>query len=284
MPTRVRAVVSDIEIVAVERFEQLIALQAFIEQIFGGGRRAPGWFRRKLIREGVDARLSAIAMDRGSQELCGCVLVGGSLEGRARGSMVSVAAPVRGRGVGRALIDFADAHARAQGFEQLEFACEGDRLSWYLRQGFVLVERQLLLSTSGLGPRDDLHSEVAIEVAPFGRDLLWTWLSEAWMRTPSRERAYLERDALGGGVARIWLTREGRAWLALRLEIDFLAANPGECLVDIVTQLRRTLATSTTVLLYPCTAETPTTEALVSAGIIPMQRSFLVSRPTGKQA
>jgi GNAT superfamily N-acetyltransferase len=271
-----------IEIVEVERFEQLVALQGFVERIFGGGRRAPGWFRRKLIREGVDARLSAIAIDRASAQPCGCVLVGAaaSLGSRARGSMLAVAAPVRGRGVGRRLIDFADARAHAQGFEQLEFLCEGERLGWYLRQGFALAERQVLLSASGLGPLaplDELHTDVAIEAAPFGPDPLWTWLPEIWVQTPGPERAYLELEG-----ARIWLTREGRAWLALRLELD--TPDSGEALADVVAQLRRRISTGETLLLYPCSAGTPTAEALVSAGVEPIQRSFLVRRPTHPRA
>jgi GNAT superfamily N-acetyltransferase len=271
---------AECEIVEVEAFEQLVALQGFTERIFGMGQRAPGWFRRKLIREGVEARLSAVAIDPDSREPCGCVLVGGaaSLGARARGSTVAVAAPVRGRGVGRALIDFADARARACGFGQLEFLCEGERLGWYLHQGFALVERQLLLSASGLGPRDDLPTNVEIEAAPFGADPLWSWLPETWGRTPKSERAYLELDAPTGGVARIWLTREGRAWLALRLELDFLATD----LMHVVAQLRRRVAAGTTVLLYPCTAGTPTAEALMSAGFVTLQRSFVVRRPTGE--
>jgi GNAT superfamily N-acetyltransferase len=271
--------VIEIEIVEVEGFEQLVALQALTEQIFGVGQRAPGWFRRKLIREGVEPRLSAIAIDRASGEPCGHVLVGGaaSLGNRVRGSTIAVTTAMRGRGIGRALIDFADARAHACGFEQLEFLCEDERLNWYLRQGFTLVERQLSLCASGLGLHDELPTGVEIEAAPLSRDPLWTWLPEIWMRTPTSERAYLELDASGHGRARIWLTREGRAWLAQRLELDH-----GEALVHVVGQLRRKLATDTPLLLYPCTAETPTTEALTSAGFMPMQRSSLVRRPTGK--
>lgn len=289
---------SAIEIIAAERFEQLVALQALNEQIFGVGQRASGWFRRKLIREGIEARLSAIAIDRASGEPCGHVLVGGgaSLGLCVRGSAVGVTAAVRGRGIGRALIDAADARAHACGFEQLEFLCEGERLDWYLRQGFTLVERQLLLCANGLGPRDELKTGVATEAAPLGRDPLWTWLPEIWTRTPPAERGYLELDASGRGRgrgrARIWLSREGRAWLAQRLELDLATARAGdpddladdlaEALANIVGQLRRELATDTPLLLYPCTAGTPTVEALASAGFDPVQRSFLVRRPTGR--
>jgi hypothetical protein len=149
-------------------------------------------------------------------------------------------------------------------------------MGWYLRQGFSLAAAQLSLSANGLGPRDELPTGVEIEVAPFGPDPLWTWLPEAWTRTPRPERAYLEIDR-----ARIWLTREGRAWLGLRLELDASAAEPGQ-LEDIVMQLRRAIATDTSLLLYPCTAGSTTAEALASAGFMPVQRSFLVRRPTGK--
>jgi ribosomal protein S18 acetylase RimI-like enzyme len=280
--------VSEIEIVVAEGFEQLVALQALTERIFGVGERAPGWFRRKLIREAVEARLSAIAIDRASGEPCGHVLVGSasSLGERVRGSTVAVAASMRRRGIGRSLIDFADARARACGFEQLEFLCEDERLGWYLRQGFVLVGRQLALRASGLGPRDELQTGVELDAAAFAQDPLWTWLPEIWMRTPAPERAYLELDASSLGHARIWLTREGRAWLAQRLELDWSHGpgphDHGEALADVVGQLRRRLATDTPLLIYPCTAETPTAKALAWAGFVPVQRSFLVRRPTGK--
>jgi hypothetical protein len=230
----------------------------------------------------VEARLSAIAIDPDSNATCGCVLVGSaaSLGERVRGSTVAVAAAVRGRGIGRALIDFADTRARACGFEQLEFLCERERLDWYLRQGFTLVEGQLLLSTTGLGPRDAVQTKVAIEATAFGQDPLWTWLPESWTRTPRPERAYLQLDVPGGGIAKIWLTREGRAWLAQRLEIDPTRSSID--LVSIVSQLRHAIARDTPVLLYPCTAESSTAEALVSAGLVALQRSFLVRRPTGK--
>src|SRR5690606_9778359 len=119
-----------------------------------------------------------------------------------------------------------------------------------------------------------------IEAAPLGRDPLWTWLPEIWMRTPASERAYLELGASGHGRARIWLTREGRAWLAQRLELDRFGAH--DHLVDIVGQLRLELATDTPLLLYPCSAGSPTADTLTSAGFMPVQRSFLVRRPTGK--
>jgi GNAT superfamily N-acetyltransferase len=283
----VRAVVSEIEIVGAEGFEQLVALQGLNEQIFGIGQRTPGWFRRKLIREGVEARLSGIAIDRASDQPCGHVLVGtaASLGNSVRGSVVAVTTAVRGRGIGRALIDFADARAHACGFEQLEFLCEGERLDWYLRQGFVVVERQLSLCASGLGPRDEVQVGVAIDAPPLGRDPLWTWLPEIWLRTPTPERAYIELDAPGGVVAKIWLTREGRAWLAQRLELDWSSTgdpgDPTEALVHVIGQLRREVATGTPLLLYPCTADTRTAEVLASAGFTPVQRSFLLGRPTG---
>lgn len=273
---------SETEIFEAEGFEQLVGLQAFNEQIFGGGRREPGWFRRKLIREGVEARLSAIAIDRASREPCGHVLVGtaASLGPCVRGSMVGVTAPMRGRGIGRALIDFADARAHALGFEQLEFLCEGERLGWYLRQGFTLVERQLALRSSGLGPRDELQT--GAELAPVRRDPVWAWLPEIWTRTPASERAYLELD-VSHGRARIWLTREGGAWLAQRLELDGPHEHDRRAdLPAVLGQLRRRVATTTPLLIYPCTADTPTAEALVAADFVPVQRSFLVRRPTGK--
>jgi ribosomal protein S18 acetylase RimI-like enzyme len=260
-----------IEIREVEGFEQLVGLERLVEGIFGAGNRAPGWFRRKLGREGIEGRLSGIAIDRG--EPSACVLVGPGSEAVARASMIGVASALRGRGVGRALIDFACARARLCGFSQLEFSSEGERIDWYLQQGFELVEQQLTMCASGLGSRDEISIGVGVEVAPIGPAAVWSWLPEIWTRTPAHERAYLE---LGG--AKIWLSREGRAWLAQRLELE--ATRSGTELVRVVGQLRHAIARDTPVLLYPCTAETPTAEALLRAGFVALQQSFLVRRPT----
>ena len=51
-----------IEVVGGEAIGELAALQPVAEAIFGRGRRGPAWFRRKLGREGVDARLCAVAL------------------------------------------------------------------------------------------------------------------------------------------------------------------------------------------------------------------------------
>jgi ribosomal protein S18 acetylase RimI-like enzyme len=254
-----------IEIREVESLEQLLALEGVVVRIFGAGRRAPGWFRRKLLREGIEPGLSGVAIDRGEPR--GCVLVGPGSEAAARGSMICVEPALRGRGIGRELIDFARSRASARGFSQLEFSAEGDRVDWYLRQGFSIVEQQLAMCANGLGSRDEVL--LGVEDAPIGREAVWSWLPQMWTRTPARERGFLEL-----GSAKVWLSREGRAWLAQRLELADV-----EDLPHVVEQLRRSFATDTPLLLYPCPADTPITDALTSAGFAPVQRSFLVRRP-----
>lgn len=255
-----------IEIREVESFEQLVGLEGLVERVFGARRRAPGWFRRKLVREGIEAGLSGVAVDRG--ELCGFVLVGPGWEGVARGSMIGVEPALRGRGVGRALIDFACGRAGRRGFLRLEFSCEDERVDWYLGQGFELVERHLTLCAPGLGPVDELP--IGVEAAPTGREALWSWLPQIWTRTPNHEQAYVEIDA-----AKIWLSREGRVWLAHRMELAAL-----DELALALGRLRRMIAIDTPLLLYPCAAESQTAAAAMDVGFTPVQRSFLVHRTT----
>ncbi|PRQ06612.1 GNAT family N-acetyltransferase [Enhygromyxa salina] len=258
-----------IELVGGEQFGDLGRLQGVAESIFGRGQRQPGWFRRKLTRAGVDPALSAVAM-RGA-EVQGYVLLGRvpSLGSVARGAGVGVVAAARGSGLGRALLDFVSARARAAGFASVQFLAEPQRLDWYQRQGFVVVDAQLSLLGFGLGSGERVTTGAA---APsLAATPLWSWFPEAWERTPVEERAFVEL-ALG----RAWLTREGRAWLAQRVE----PRSADSSVPQLITSLRARLATTTPLVLYPCGADAAWLGALLASGFEVAQRSHVVRRST----
>jgi ribosomal protein S18 acetylase RimI-like enzyme len=273
---------AEITIVGADALVDMCALEGTAEAIFGRGARQPGWFARKLIREGVEARLSAVAVPAGGPEpgddqlanIVGYALLGRapSLAGIARGSGVGVIAAERGRGVGGRLLRAVRERAGAAGCAAIEFLAEPERLAWYRRHGFAVVEEQLTLIAPGLGPLGPhaaprLGSSVALERRG---PALWSWVPEVWDLSPAHQRAYLEREG-----ARLWLTREGRAWLVHRCEL----ADP-HALIPALTALRRELPPTTPLLLYPYPAAGASLPALIAAGFGPAQRSFVVRQNT----
>lgn len=262
-------------IIGGEALADLAALEGVAEAVFGRGRRQPGWFARKLGREGVEARLSSLAVAEpiDGEALAANRILGYALLGRApsqgstaRGSGVGVLAPLRGRGVGRALIDHAMIRAHAAGCDAVEFLAEPERVSWYVEQGFAAVERQLTLLALGTGaPAASLHDH---GIRPDRAEPLWSWIPEVWERTPAGDQACVE---LGG--ARMWLTREGWAWLVHRCE-------PGDPAVAVrgLSMLLRNLAPTTPLLLYPCPAGARWLDLLREAGFAPAQQSFVMRR------
>lgn len=267
-------------IVGAETLTDLAALEPLAEAVFGRGRRQPGWFARKLIREGVDPQLSSLAVATAQRETitaeqaCGYVLLARapSLGSVARGSGVGVLEPLRGRGIGRALLEHASARAHAAGCETVEFLAEPERVRWYAEQGFAVIEEQVTLLALGTGAPGASLADHEPEPAPARTRVepLWSWTPEIWERTPAPERAHVERDG-----ARLWLTREGRAWLVHRCE-----PNDPALAVRGLAALRRELAPTTPLLLYPCPAASAWVEALREAGFAPAQRSFVVRRAT----
>jgi ribosomal protein S18 acetylase RimI-like enzyme len=261
-----------IEITGAEGLAELAALERTAEAVFGRGDRRPGWFGRKLIREGVEAGLSSVAVEpSGAGPIAPAQVQGYALIGRApslgavaRGAGVGVLEAVRGRGLGRALLEHALARAGAAGCEAVEFLAEPTCVDWYIAQGFQVIAEQLTLLAYGTGEQPLERAATA----PPRAAALWSWIPEAWERTPASERTFVEIDG-----ARFWLTREGRAWLVHRCELD----DPREP-DRHVAALRRRFDRDTPLLLYPCPAASEWVAALSRAGFGAAQRSFVVQR------
>lgn len=259
-------------LVDAERFTAgLDALAPVAEAIFGRGQRVPGWFARKLAREGVEPGLSTLVC-RGE------VPVGYALLGRApsrgpiaRGAGLGLTEALRGRGWGRRLLTRTLERAAIGGCASVEFLAADERLTWYRRAGFEPVRAALTLAANGTSPDLDLAGAALDPRTALGPAPLWSWFPEAWQRSLAGRRLLVELDA----GARVWLLREGRAWLAVRAELgpkaDPLAA---------LTELRARLDRSTPLLLYPCPAADAWVHELIAAGFTPLQRATLVRRPT----
>ena len=248
----------------------LSGLAPLAERIFAERPRPPGWFERKLAREGVEAELSGLICE-------GPQVLGYALLGRApsrgpiaRGAGVGLVEAIRGQGWGPALLEFVADRARDHGCAALEFLAEDQRLAWYRRQGFAAVDDQSTLAAPGMGSGFDLAGIVRSSTTPLGPRALWSWFPEAWQRSPLGRRLVVELS-----TGRVWLLREGQAWLAVRAELA-PQATPRQLLVGLRARLER----GTTLVLYPCPSHAPWVAEALAQGFACIQRATLVRRPT----
>lgn len=251
----------------------LARLQPLAERVFGPARRGPRWFARKLEREGVLPELCALARAPDGS-LLGYALLG-RLSSRARvarGAGIGVLEHARGQGVGRALVEAACQRAAEQGCEAVEFLAEDRALGWYARAGFTAQQREHCLAAPGLGP-DPRLAELAREHPGFGPRAAWSWAPESWTRTPRGARLFVQLEGL-----KLWLTREGRAWLALRAELE--SPHEPRALLDALDELRRRLPRSAALLLYPIADDSPLLRELLARGFELAQSSTIVRRAT----
>ena len=290
--------VAKLAIVGGEAIAELGDLEVLAERVFGRGERRPGWFRRKLVREGVEPLLSALLVE-GAPALAtvrGYALVGGapSLGARGRGAGVGLVPELRGRGWGGRLLRAVRARARAAGLEELQFLADDDRVAWYQREGFAVARRELTLLATAAGPQrsaigtadpgDDSqggsdgqgHGRTRVEPAVH-QPAAWTWVPEFWRRTPAGERGVIELGAAPWRGRAFW-SREGRALLIQRLELGDAAAP--EQVAKAVAELRHSFAGPRPLLLYPCPATSAWLPQLLAAGWQVAQRSFVVARAT----
>jgi GNAT superfamily N-acetyltransferase len=265
---------------------ELTQLEPLAEAMFGGLRRR-GWLARKLARECVDPQASALLV-RGSvgegervevERVVGYALVGrpASLGRLARGAGVGVLAPLRGRGLGAALVEAAVERSARSGATAIEFLAEHARVDWYARMGFEPVRGEWTLAGNAIGEHDRFEWAVA-PTQEHGGACVWSWIAEAWQRTPASERGWITRPSEGPRM-RAWASREGRAVLIHRLEVG----EPGRALevgriVDAMNEVRAGLPRGMPVLLYPCAAQRPWARALIDDGWTIAQRSWVVRR------
>lgn len=239
---------------------ELADLEPLVLRIFGAGDRPPGWFRRKLAREGVDPACSSLAFGPGD-ELVGYLLVGAEPDPpgppTAHCAGLGVLPDHRGHGLGPALIACSIAAARRRA-AALHALAEPPLRGFYERLGFHPLVANHTLQTFGLGRRDlDLAKHPPAAWPLPGRTIA-SWRPGTWSRTPTAQAAtvQLERGA-------VHLSREGRAILVQRLCVDADDDETSSAAILTLEALRQRFAAATPILLYGCDTVSCVTAAIL---------------------
>jgi GNAT superfamily N-acetyltransferase len=266
-------------IVSLAEIGDPLEVEALVRAVHGEGDRAPGWFSRKLHRECVDPHLSRLAMSTDGQWL-GYVLVGTppSTPSLARTCGAGVIAPMRGRGLGRALFEAVDLAVAAAGYAHLRVPAALEQVGFFERIGFRRTHEHATLLAFASGQRHAIT---------FGDPLPWDitaaaslrehagWLCEAWERTEPSLRATVEID----GVV-LHVTREGRAVVTHRVCAP--SSLGGARVAQAIEALRERLVAPTPTLLTFIAPVSSVTASLIDAGWVVVQRSVLMEKPVEK--
>lgn len=267
---------------AADRDVDLATLEPVARQIFGAGDRPPGWFARKLAREGVDPALSSLAFGTGG-EVVGYLLVGDEPGPHApllaHCAGLGVLPNHRGRGLGPALVACSLAALRRRHAHALHALAEPPRRSFYAQLGFHPLAARHTLHSTGLGRHDaDLAAHPPAPWQLPGRSVA-SWRAGTWSRTPKPLAAtlHLERGA-------VHLSREGQAILVQRMCVD--AADDHDDAETIAAThatleaLRHHFATTTPILLYGCNTVSCVTASLIgTARCRVVQTAWEMQRP-----
>lgn len=225
----------------------LPTLEPLARQIFGAGDRPPGWFHRKLAREGVDPALCSLAFGTG-EDLVGYLLVGDDPEQpTAHCAGLGVLPAWRHHGLGPALVASSVAAVRRR-HTALHALAEPPRRGFYEQLGFRPLAARHTLQTNGLGPCDLELADHPPAAWPLPGRCIASWRAGTWSRTPKHLAATVQLER---GAAH--LSREGQAILVQRMCVD--AADDHETIAATklaLHSLRRHFAATTPILLYGC--------------------------------
>jgi predicted N-acetyltransferase YhbS len=260
----------EVEIVPARDVGELADLKPVAETIFGPGDRPAGWFERKLSREAVDPDLSVVATIAGRPY--GYVLVGRPYAQTARTAGVGVAPELRGRGIGRALLETAGKRAKSAGFSALRSLAEPERQSFYEAAGFVVRRTNHSLLNFSTG--DAREGAPPLDWDDLGDCIheVCAWMKVAWHRTPQPSRFTLRVE--DAAVAHVSV--EGDAFLVQRLTVKPQRRNEAN---EILTRLLASLPAPKPVLLYGCNVVSSITQSLIGAGWSVAQTASVVECP-----
>lgn len=133
------------------------ALLALVESAFRGDSAKRGWTHEADLlggqRTDADALVAMLADPRQTMllaeeggALIGCVSVTDRGDGRAYLGMLTVNPDLQGRGLGRTLVEGAEAFARdvlgARGMEMTVIKQRQELIAWYLRHGYAETGRE----------------------------------------------------------------------------------------------------------------------------------------------
>ena len=256
-------------------------------QIFGSGDRPPDWFDRKLHRECVDLERSVVACagpgpTNGLADLYGYFLLGfpRSLVGIARAAGGGVRPDVRGRGIGRQLVEHA-CNVGARGCRAMQVIAEPPVVDYYKGLSFKPYANHvtLLQFATGRAPASmptfspwDPAGVRAFEIAG--------WLREAWDRSGSTRTTFVGQVRSG---ARMWLhlSREGVAYLGHRVLAESSPPAEEDRQHGVVAFMRDALdrlPEGAPVLIVGADPASPAARGLVDAGWRVVQRGTTLRR------
>jgi len=240
----------------------LLALQPLAEAVFADApaaalfadapARDPEWFRRKLVREAVDPRLSSLALGTGDVPV-GYMLVGpGDREtGITHGAGLGLLPAWRGRGIGPALVEATAARLQAAGISAVHLLADPNHHAFYRRVGFIEVAQRQTMGATGTGTAD-------IDLGPHPpRPWLLPGVSHAQWSAGTWERTTTRRAAV----------------LVHRLAL----VDPSQ-LTATLHDLRSRFAAHTPVLLYGCDPVSCVTVTCLATGWQVLQHAHVMER------
>lgn len=266
-------------------------LQPLAERVFGEKNRPVGWFRRKLVRERVDAELSMVAVEddvttdaTDPSAWRGYVLVGTppSLSGAARTAGAGVVPEAGGSGLGGRLLDAACGAAASAGFETVLTLASDETVAFYSARGFAHVRESATVLAFAHGSSEGVR-EAPKAWTPPGVALGSThveacaWLEEAWEGTESFLRHTLAIPLSDGLQAWLHVSREGTAFLSHRVLLP--CARPlREDVANVLADLLARAPAERPVLITGLDPAVEAARALLQSGWDVVQRGHIMAR------
>jgi GNAT superfamily N-acetyltransferase len=158
-----------------------------------------GWRGDSFYRERLAGESAMMLAAKRDEEIAGVVL--GHLDGGGQGTVdhLAVAAPVRGRGLGRALLSTLESGADSLGVRELTLGSVDGAVGFYERCGY---QGRLLLQFAPPVTRD--------EVAPIFADFAlletqWQDITQLWVQTSTVDSKLTDRVRGRAGVHAQWV-------------------------------------------------------------------------------
>ncbi len=267
--------IDDVRIVSAACIGDLNRLEPLVRAVFGEGRRAQGWFGRKLHRECVVPDGSVVLTH--ADDPCddagwiGYGLLGlpPSLEGIARTAGIGLRPEVRGRGHGRRIVDALGRAAQRWGARTLRIPAPPERVRFYGRCGLYEADRVVTLLAFGRADAPPARRAEDWNASTPGPRVS-AWLAEAWQRTPEHIR-YTWRTV--DGAHRFDVSIEGRAHVVQRW-----TANAHADPLAGAEAWRAAVPIAAPALLHDVPAVSSVTDKLETDGWVRVQTSVMMQR------
>jgi hypothetical protein len=137
-------------------------------------------------------------------------------------------------------------HAREHGYEGIETLTEPGQLGFYQARGFAPVMTTTTMLCFGHAEATNLHTSA--REAPQATALA-EWLADAWERTPTEERMFVEMPTELGAI-HLRISREGAALLVQRVATSGSVDAP--TLAAMLERMRHRVGKRTPLLVFGC--------------------------------